>query len=493
MGPARTGKSFLLAMFCLMAFMIPGVEIWVLGRIFDDAATEMEYMQEFLQSLFYPVHENMYDKYHDKTSGEIALVSRWGSEIRIKSGKAKGSITGRELELAAVAEPAWVDGELFEEVRARMSSRLGRIIALGTPKGFGGFLHRMVKLAGRNTKGRRIKSEERLISAGCQWDKSLIEYRMDPTHNPEYVKAELEAARSELTEEEYAAEFEGLMMHGAGAKFPFIKQEHCRPIHREELTGASFVLGIDQGERNFGASLLAWDGQQVYTVYEYFDNSNSTIKANLIKLNMEIPAIIGIAGGNPNNWKLTIFDSDPIPHNTLEELKDECRGWRSDYTTKPKNKPEFLDWKEETCEWVNTRAQQNRMWFDSERADIIHDQLVEALRVPEGTPGKKVWIINDALRGEHVVDAWLMAMFAVFSGQVEVEEPWNEDRLPAYEEARRMQDYQREVREKRELTGYKNYRGRLTEEEQMFKDYFGRRRGHGRLLGGMSGWYKDES
>ena len=50
-GAARAGKSFTLAMFCLMYFMIPGAESWILARIYDDAINEFEYLDGFLQTL----------------------------------------------------------------------------------------------------------------------------------------------------------------------------------------------------------------------------------------------------------------------------------------------------------------------------------------------------------------------------------------------------------------------------------------------------------
>jgi hypothetical protein len=477
-GAARAGKSFLLGMLCFLALMIPGVEIWILARIYSNAESEMQYVEDFLRGIFTDkIARHMYKKYVDSKSGEVTIETRWGSIIKIMSGKAKGSITGRELELAAVAEPAWVPGELYEELRARMSSRLGRIVALGTPKGMGGFLNRMVKLGGK--KG-GVRDKGRLISDGWPWGKSLLIVHMNPEANPAYVKSEIEAARGELTDEEFAAEFEGLMVSAEGSKFPYIQEESCRGFSKDEISRCTFFVGIDQGERNFGAVLVGYDGEKIYTIWEYFDKSDSTIKANLIELNKMIPRIISIAGGNPENWVLTIFDSDPIPENTLLEMENEHREWRTPWVTKPKNVKDFLEWREDTCIWVNTQSAIKRVLFDEDGATMLHDQLMEAQR--DTSDRKKGWHIDDARRGDHVPDAWLMAMFLLFSNQIEVIDPWLENTEPVSERQKLAMDGVRIKEEKRELAGY--VKGTRRERESDLR---------GDLFSGTGGWYPDES
>jgi len=244
MGAARAGKSLLLATFAAMAGLIPGAEVWVLARIYEDARSEIEYLRSFLQTAFYPLYDFLVKERIDNKTGEMILTTKWGAEIRIKSGKSQGSVTGRELEMCGVAEPAWVPDELYEEVRARMSSRLGRIIALGTPKGFGGFLSRMRHLSGRDPKtGRvvRLKDEQRLVKNGCPWGQSMLVYSLSPKDNPEYVKSELEAARLELTDSEYASEFEGLMVAAEGAKFPHVNGHHRRRVKMSRLPHLRYV------------------------------------------------------------------------------------------------------------------------------------------------------------------------------------------------------------------------------------------------------------
>ncbi len=197
LGAARGGKSYLLAMMSLLAFMIPGVEVWIMARVYAAADKEIEYLDKFLTTLFFPYTKHIIKKQLDTKTEELTLTSRWGSVLKVRSAKAKGSITGSELEFAGVAEPGWVSDEVYNHLRARMTSRLGRTVLLGTPQGFGGILGRFTNMVGKDAKGRarRIPSSERTIAAGCPWNISLLKYSMDPKDNPEYVKSELEAAR----------------------------------------------------------------------------------------------------------------------------------------------------------------------------------------------------------------------------------------------------------------------------------------------------------
>ncbi len=184
-GAARGGKSLLLAWMALLFFLIPGVEIWILARIYEDARSEIEYLKKFLNTLFYPYYDKIIKESFDSKTSELTLVSKWGSELRVRSAKSKGSITGRELEAAFVAEPGWVPEDLYEELRARMSSRLGRIIMLGTPKGYGGILGRMMNARGKDPvtgKIVRIPPEKRTLKAGTPWGQSSLAPRSSMTH-----------------------------------------------------------------------------------------------------------------------------------------------------------------------------------------------------------------------------------------------------------------------------------------------------------------------
>ncbi len=424
LGLARGGKSFCLAQVALLYLLQPGANVWLLARIYDDAKKEFEYIETFLYTMFYPIEKYMYTITFDRKTGEASIRTRWNSILTVKSGKSKGSITGEELDAMLVAEPGWVDGDLFEEVRARMSSRLGRIFALGTPKGTGGFLGRLLKMSRRDmSSGKKLEPGARLVANGCPWGQSLLVYDFDAKDNPEYVLSEIEAARTELTESEFASEFQGRAVTEGNAKFPFVRVEHLRALEKSDIANMVCVLGVDQGERNFAAVLLGWDGRTIYVLDEYFDRSDDTIKSNLAKLNLETPSVLSRTGLSPDRWQLTIFDADPPIAGQLQELQTEGRKWKTDFTFRPKNHRDFTNWRQETCDWINQLSKEGRMIF-TPGCDALHDQIMEALKEPndaktEGSSiNRKGWVINDPWRGDHCADAWLLACWTLSQNQV---------------------------------------------------------------------------
>ena len=295
---------------------------------------------------------------------------------------------------------------------------------------------------------------------GCPWDQSIAILNVNLTDNPAGVKSELEAARHELTDSEFASEFLGLVASAEGAKFPCVLPSHRRKVKKEEVELASWILGCDQGERNFGACLQAWDGHTIFTMREFFDKTDTTIKANMMSLNTQIPALVRAIGGNSDFWKLTVFDADPPVHNILIELEEENRAWKTEVTYRPKNKKDQLSWRTETCIWLNEMAKSGNLIFD-EACDLLHEQVMEVLRGPEDnfeTDRKKGWIVRDAYRGDHVLDSWILGCYMIMIGSLSAQ-PSPEHKLEVFEEQRRAWEYQRLKDESEELTGYgPNYR-----------------------------------
>ncbi len=496
LGAARSGKSYLLAMFALLAFMIPGVEVWILARVYADASSEIEYLDKFLNTLFFPYTKHIITRREDKKSEELTLESKWGSVLKIKSAKAKGSITGRELELALIAEPGWVPDDIYNHLRARMTSRLGRTILLGTPQGFGGILGRFVNMTGKDAQGRtrRIPACERTIEAGCAWNISLLKYSLSPEQNPEYVASELGAARQELTDAEYASEFEGLMSSAEGAMFPTLAERHLVELPRTIHEDCAYVLGIDQGPKNFAACLLGFDGLKVFVVNEYFDNDPRPVMAKMDIMRDLTPGWIRNAGGSPNNWRLTIFDADPPVLNELTIFEEEGRDWPTEYTFRTKDKKgrwNQENWRRETYEYVNQLAQPSpsNLYFDEMKCDFLHDQLLRAqARAGDGDMKQKGWVIYDAIRGDHVPDAFIMALWTILSGQLLI--PDREFIVDTgYTDAQKAFQYKIKNDERRELQGYT---GNKATSEDTFKEVFGRKRRTGGKRRASNHWnYRD--
>lgn len=479
-GAARGGKSFLLATLATLAFLTPGTESWILARIYGDAKYEITYITGFLEALFYPYSNKLISITEDK-SGEYVYTSRWGSILRIKSAQAKGSISGAELEFAGIAEPGWVDDTILGQLKARMTSRLGRIVMLGTPQGFGGILGRMIYAVGKDPKtGQvvRIPPEKRLIEAGCPWNYSMLQYQMHPEDNPEYVQSEREAARFMLTDAEFDTEFSGLMVSTDGSKFPAITPKALTRIDPVMYNRCKFVLGVDQGSKNFAACLVGYDGKNVMVARDYFEKDDRTMKYHMEVLRKTVPTWIQKLTGGFGPWDLTIFDVDPVVIPELDELSFEGKPWPTEVTWRPKG-PTTLSWRTETYEYINNLATNNNLVFDEINCQILHDQMMRAQNKVEETKKNKDsnpdrnkgWVISDPYRRDHVCDALVLAIWTIYSKQVML--PRAEASMPGdpWSEARAAQDFQRAIQEREELSGKK-----VTQREQgeIYEQKFGR-------------------
>jgi len=440
LGGARAGKSYLLALFAVLFVCLPGVEVWILGETYDRTSKEVQYLKRFLQAIFYPHFNQLIHVTQDRKTGEMILTTKWGSEIRIKSSKSKGSITGHALEAALCAEPGWLPADIYEELRARMSERLGRIIALGTPKGIGGFVGRLTNMSGRDPVTGRIvrwKKEDRLLENGCDWNVSMLVMQLDPADNPEYVKSELKAARMELTDEEYASEFEGIGVAAEGAKFPLVKQHHLSVIEDSFFERSYFVLGIDQGPTNFAACLLAYDGDRIVACWEYFNSDKeTTMQRNLERIRSRVPRWIMALGGNADRWTLTITDKAPELVGIFHDMSESGKTWPTEIVERHTNNARLGDnWRRENQEFINNFARRDKILFHSKDTDFsetdespggyqLHDQVMQVVDVLEDrdreskTDALKGWQVSDPWRGDHVLDAWYLAIWVIHSQQL---------------------------------------------------------------------------
>lgn len=488
LGPARSGKSQLLSMFAFLGILIPGCEIWIVAQVYESASKEVEYLRRFLNTIFHPYTNSVIREHFDSKTGELTMETKWGSILQIRSAKSKGSITAREVELALVAEPGWVPDDIWNHLRARIVTRLGRIIMLGTPQGYGGILGRFINAVRRDPKTKRlvrVPPEQRTIASGMDWDKSLLLYHLKPEDNPTYVKSELEAARMELLDSEYATEFEGQMASAADARFQQLKPKHLIRIGRETYQHCVWILGIDQGPRNFGWCLIGWDGQRAYVASEDFDSDERTMKYKMMDTRQKVKYKINALGGDDSQWIMTVFDTDPPITNELREFEDEGKDWPTDVQFKHRNlRTKFAqeDWRKEIYEWINGLCVQDRLFFDLEESELIHNQLIKALIKPGDTSsdlpkiGNKGWVINDAWRGDHVPDAFVMAMWTIYAGMIKLPEGKIKTMDP-YAEAKAAFEYKLAREERRELSGY-NRDGRFTpdRDDELFEQTFGRKR-----------------
>ena len=219
---------------------------------------------------------------------------------------------------------------------------------------------------------------------------------------------------------------------------------------------AVFMLGVDQGPKNFGACLIGYDGTDIVTAWEYFNSDTVTpMKKNLVKLRARVPRWIESLGGDPDRWVMTITDQDPMLDPLFAEMEEEGQPWPTDIVKRHKNMVKLQEnWRRENQEFVNNMARSNHLWFhlldldmveedESPGAYLLHDQIRQCIDVPPDperesrADNNKGWQTADPFRGDHVLDAWYLAVWLICSQQIRMpkqkhaptpDDPWAVER-----------------------------------------------------------------
>jgi hypothetical protein len=85
---------------------------------------------------------------------------------------------------------------------------------------------------------------------------------------------------------------------------------------------------------------------------------------------------------------------------------------------------------------------------------------------------QKGWVIKDAMRGDHVADAFIMALFTILSGQVLIpDRKFEAD--DGYADARKAFEFKLRNDENRELSGFT---GNKSTSDETFQNVFGRKK-----------------
>jgi hypothetical protein len=165
------------------------------------------------------------------------------------------------------------------------------------------------------------------------------------------------------------------------------------------------------------------------------------------------------------------------------------------------------NWRRENAEYINNAARMGKLLFhlddyethdddESPGAYALHDQVMQTIDVPEnkdkesGAGRDKGWQVSDPFRGDHVLDAWYLAMWTIFSQQMVVvpgtaisadpSDPWASQKAAL---ARAMK-----ADEERELNPFKNRTREPMTDVEAFKKMI-----QPRARGWIGGHYDDES
>jgi hypothetical protein len=216
---------------------------------------------------------------------------------------------------------------------------------------------------------------------------------------------------------------------------------------------------------------VAYDGDKAVVCWEYFNGDDqTTMHRNLYNLRDRTPKWIRKLGGDPDNWVLTITDKDPLLDPIFNEMEEKGLPWPTEVVIRHKNVPQLHEnWRRENQEFVNNMAAHNKLFFhdyqdwadvddnESPGAYQIHDQVMNCVDVADDPDREskasnlKGWEVSDPWRGDHVLDAWYLAIWTICSQQLLVhslgtdhtyddKDPWTRQKVAF---AKQFQDQER--------------------------------------------------
>lgn len=174
-----------------------------------------------------------------------------GGEVWAKSGEDPNALRGEGLTLAVLDEAAYMKRAVWEEaIRAALSDRLGRLLAISTPAGYNYFY----ELFNRGM--------DPLQPAWQSWQWPTVS-------NPYILASEVEDARLSLPQRIFEQEYLARFIVDAGQVFRYIDRAVTigsdltagldSPPHPR--TGFSYVMGVDWGQLNDFTTLYVMEVQ----------------------------------------------------------------------------------------------------------------------------------------------------------------------------------------------------------------------------------------
>lgn len=224
---ARFGKSLAASKDVLRDLLCAQTRGWMVGPTFALARPEFDYLVNDVRSrLRLAVCEEL-----TSPRAEHAFVRFTnGSEVHCVSASRPENLLGQEVDWMILCEASHLQREAYERfLRARLTSRNGRLLVPTTPKG-----HNWIK--GLYDRG---------IVQGQDWQS----FRFATWDNPRVSAKEIEAARAELPAEVFDEQFGGAFVARAGRVYPeFERAAHVRPLALAQ--GSMFWRGVDFGFTN---------------------------------------------------------------------------------------------------------------------------------------------------------------------------------------------------------------------------------------------------
>lgn len=253
---ARFGKSLAAARDVLPELLASDGRGWLVAPTYALARPEFRYLRD---DLLHGLGAHLPTLVDGGRHGHSRLVTDWGAEVLALSAQRPEGLLGEELDWVILCEAAHLDGEVLPRfLRARLSTRGGRLVLTTTPRGYN-WVHELYQLGLKGEPGWHSQLNP-------TWDNPLI-----PPH-------EIASARAMLPEEAFDEQYGGRFTSPAGAVYR--EFEPARHVARglEAPPGAIFYKGIDFGYTNpFCCVWAAVDGEgRVLVLREYMRAGRTT-------------------------------------------------------------------------------------------------------------------------------------------------------------------------------------------------------------------------
>lgn len=225
---ARFGKSLAAAKDVLPHLIAGRSTGWLVGPTYAMAQPEFQYLATDIRDR---LGVEIVQHTAGGRDGYSRVLTSWGGELLCLSADRPEGLLGHEIDWLILCEAAHIPREAFERfLRARLSTRHGRLVIATTPRGFN-WVQELYLLG----KG---DHDEWASFRHATWDNPLI------------APGEIESARATLPPETFDEQYGGAFTTSAGAVYrEFEPTLHVVP-NLQAPEGAVIYRGIDPGFTN---------------------------------------------------------------------------------------------------------------------------------------------------------------------------------------------------------------------------------------------------
>jgi len=248
---ARYGKSIAGAYDVLPDILKPNTRGWLVGPTYTQPSKEFRYLYDALvvKLGFKPTKEI---NASFSNPGPQYLQFPWGSEIFTKSEDNSDSLLGEEIDWLILSEGSRLKEQTYDiYLRARLGTRMGRVIVPTTPHGYNWLYKRFYVPASEGNPD--------------YWAKIDIPV----TENDKFDKEEFERARKELPEEFFLEQYCGQFVAYSGLVYKrFSRSQHVIEPFQIPATWTRYC-GIDPHPQTAtGVLWVALDEHGDYFLYD---------------------------------------------------------------------------------------------------------------------------------------------------------------------------------------------------------------------------------